>query len=175
MWWFWWFLASTGALARWIGESVGAGLARIAGEADYLGRRTRTASPAERSAGLFRFFVSCVVIGVELALLMVLRIGASSPIALAIAWVAIVILPKPTPGVLLVVARMLAVVFTLTNLGVLYDSIKAKLPSIQNYGAIIGSFGFVIWTALFLWALSALRLSRHSQQKSVSNRSLEYR
>jgi hypothetical protein len=160
MWWLWWFWAPIGAFARWVGERLGAGVAGIAGEAGYLAQRTRSASPPERSAWLFRCTVSCVILAGEGLLLTILGVRTDHPLTLVIAWTAILLLPKPTPRVPLLVARILAVIFTMTNLAALYDLAKAKLPSLQAHDAIIGFCGFVIWIALSLWALSTIRSSR---------------
>jgi hypothetical protein len=168
MWWFWWFWAPIGAFARRVGECLGTRLARIAGEADYLVQRTRTASRPERAAWLVRCAIACLIVASECILLVLLRIRSGSPLALVVAWSAIILLPKPTPRIPLVVARMLAVVFTLTNSARLYDLMKARFPTVQNYGAFLGFCGFLIWIALFLWALSAFRISRHARLRPVS-------
>jgi hypothetical protein len=160
MWWFWWFLAPIRALARRIGEFLGIRLARIAGEADYLTQWTRTASPAERSAWLFRCTVSCLVVIGECGLLMLFTVRADHPLTLVVVWAAILLLPKPTPRVPLVTARILAELFTMTNLAALYDLTKSKLPGLHSYGAVIGFCGFVVWIALSIWALSPLWRSK---------------
>jgi hypothetical protein len=168
MWWFLWFWAPIGAFARRVGECLGTGLARIAGEADYLVQRTRTASPPERAAWPVRCAIAGLIVGGECILLGLLRIRSGSPLALIVAWGAIVLLPKPTPRIPLVVARMLAMVFTLTSFARLYDLTKAKFPAVQNYGAVIGFCGFLVWIALFLWALSGFRISQIARSRPVS-------
>jgi hypothetical protein len=166
MWWFWWFLAPIGALARRIGECLGIGLARIVGEADYLTQRTRTASPAERSAWLLRCTVSCLIVIGECALLMLFKVRVDNPLTVVVASAAILLLPTPTPRVPLIIARILAVVFTMTNLAGLYDLIKSKLPAFQSYGVVIGFCGFAIWVTLSIWALSPLWLSKRRDVRS---------
>ena len=166
MWWFWWFLAPIGALARRIGECLGIGLARISGEGDYLTQRTRTASAAERSAWLFRCTVSCLIVIGECVLLMLFKVRADHPLTLVVAWAATLLMPKPTPRVPLIIARILAVVFTMTNLAALYDLTKSKLPAFQSYGAVIGFCGFVVWIAFSIWAFSPLWLSKRRDIRS---------
>jgi hypothetical protein len=171
MWLFWWFWEPIGVFARWVGERLGVGLAGIAGETGYLAQRTRTASPSERSAWLFRCIVSCIILAGEGLVLTLFGVRTDHPLTLVIAWTAIFLLSKPTPRVPLLIARMLAVIFTMTNLAALYDLAKAKLLALQAYGAIFGFCGFVIWIALSLWALSALRSTR-TRARMVSNRLL---
>jgi hypothetical protein len=159
MWWFWWFLEPIGAFARWIGERLGASVAGVAGETEYLAQRARTASPAERSAWLFRCTISCLIVAGEWILLALLHLRSDHPLALLVVWVAVLLLPKPTPRIPLVLARILAVVFTMTNLAALYDSAKAKIPGLDAYSAIVGFCGFAIWIALSAWALLGVRVS----------------
>jgi hypothetical protein len=155
---FFWFEASILSLVRRLGWGLGAGLARVGREIDYLAYRTRTASPREKSAWLFRCVVSCVLIAGEWTLLALAGIRADSPIALMIAWATIALLPNPTPRVPLVVARILAVVFTMTNLAAFYGVAKTTYPHAQvPYGTIAAICGVAIWIALSIWALMALR------------------
>src|SRR5579863_1231213 len=98
-----WFEASILSLARWIGWSARAGVDRLGKEADHLADRARTASDAEKSAWIFRCIVSCVLIACEWAVLTLFGVRADRPITLVVAWAAIVLLPKPTPRIPLVV------------------------------------------------------------------------
>jgi hypothetical protein len=153
-----WFEASILSLARWIGWSARAGVDCLGKEADHLADQSRTASASEKSAWVFRCVVSCVVIACEWAILSLFGVRADSPITLVVAWAAIVLLPKPTPRIPLVVARILAVVFTMANLAAFYDLAKGKYPTVlAAFGTMAGVSGVAIWISLSIWVLFALR------------------
>lgn len=153
-----WFEASILSLARWIGWSTRAGVDRLGKGVGDLTDRARTASAAEKSAWVFRCIVSCVLIACEWAILSLFGVRADSPITLVVAWAAIVLLPKPTPRIPLVVARILAVVFTMSNLAACYDLAKGKYPTLlAPFSTVAGVSGVAIWTGLSIWVLFALR------------------
>ena len=153
-----WFEASILSLARWIGWSARAGVDRLGKEADHLADQARTASDTEKSAWVFRCIVSFVLIACEWVLLSFFGVRADSPITLVVAWATILLLPKPTPRIPLVVARILAVVFTMANLAAFYDLAKGKYPALlAPFSSIAGASGVAIWIGLSIWVLFALR------------------
>ena len=144
--------------AQWIGLCIRAGFLGIGREADHLARRARAASRAERSAWVYRCIASCLLIVGQGAILSLAGVRTDHPLTLIVAWATIFLLPKPTPRIPLVVARALAMVFTMTNLAAFYDLAKAKYPSVvEPYGSVAGWCGIAIWIALSIWVLVSLR------------------
>ena len=152
--------------AQWIGLSVRAGFLGIGREVDHLAHRARAASRTERSAWAYRCIASCLLIVGQGAILSLAGVRTDHPLTLIVAWATIFLLPKPTPRIPLVVARALAMVFTMTNLAAFYDLAKAKYPSVvEPYGSIAGWCGIAIWIALSIWVLSSFR--RRDQEVST--------
>jgi hypothetical protein len=157
--------------AQWIGLSIRAGFIGIGREADHLVRQAKAASRAERSAWVYRCIASCLLIVGQGAILSLAGVRTDHPLTLIVAWATIFLLPKPTPRIPLVVARALAMVFTMTNLAAFYDLAKAKYPStVEPYGSIAGWCGMAIWIALSLWVLSSLR--RRDQERTERSASV---
>jgi hypothetical protein len=157
--------------AQWIGWSIRAGFLGIGREIDHLARRARAASGAERSAWVYRCTASCLLIVGQGAILSLAGVRTDHPLTLVTAWATIFLLPKPTPRIPLVVARALAMVFTMTNLAAFYDLAKAKYPSVVDpYGSIAGWCGIAIWIALSLWVLSSFR--RRDQERTERSASV---
>ena len=149
---------SNAGLAQWIGWFLRAGVTGIGREVDYIAHRARTSSEREKSAWVFRCVASCLLIAGEWALLTLAGIRADNPIALLIAWATIFLLPKPTPRIPLLVARILAVIFTMASLAAFYDLAKGKYPTaFAPYSAVAAFLGFAIWIVLSIWALMGLR------------------
>ena len=65
------------SLAHWIGWRIGAGVASVGREVDYLTQRAKTSSERERSAWLFRCAVSCALVISEYLFLYVFLPGAT--------------------------------------------------------------------------------------------------
>jgi hypothetical protein len=85
-------------------------------------------------------------------------VRADNPITLVVAWAAIVLLPRRTPRIPLVVARILAVVFTMANLAAFYDLAKGKYPTlVAPFSSVAGVAGVGIWIGLSVWVVFALR------------------
>lgn len=144
--------------AQWIGLSIRAGFLGIGREIDYLASRTRAASRAERFAWAYRCIASCLLIAGQGAVFTLSGVRADHPLMLITAWATIFLLPRPTPRVPLVVARVLAMGFTMTNLAAFYDLAKAKYPSVvEPYGSVAGWCGIAIWIALAIWVLASFR------------------
>lgn len=144
--------------AQWIGLSVRAGFLGIGREVDHLAHRARAASRTERSAWAYRCIASCLLIVGQGAILSLAGVRTDHPLTLIVAWATIFLLPKPTPRIPLVIARALAMVFTMTNLAAFYDLAKAKYPSVvEPYGSVAGWGGIAIWIALSIWILASFR------------------
>lgn len=155
--------------AQWIGLSIRAGFLGIGREADHFVRQAKAASRAERSAWIYRCIASCLLIVGQGAILSLAGVRTDHPLTLIVAWATIFLLPKPTPRIPLVVARALAMVFTMTNLAAFYDLAKAKYPSVvEPYGSIAGWCGIAVWIALSIWVLASFRRRRQEASTEQS-------
>ena len=90
---------SSASLAHWIGWRLGAGVASIGREVDYLTQRAKTASERERSAWLSRCIVSCALVTAEYFFLYVILSRRDTLLALGSAWLVLLLLPRPTPRI----------------------------------------------------------------------------
>ena len=117
------------SLPRWIGWHIGAGVASIGREFDYLTQRARTSSERERSAWLFRCAVSCALVIGEYVLLYVLLPRRDNLVSLGSSWLVLLLLPRPTPRIPLFAGRCLAFVTTIA----LLIAVMVSDPAIAEY------------------------------------------
>ncbi len=128
---------SSASLAHWIGWRLGAGVASIGREVDYLTQRAKTASERERSAWLFRCIVSCALVIAEYFFLYVILSRRDTLLALGSAWLVLLLLPRPTPRIPLFAGRCLAFVVTIANASVGLDWLGRALPAINAWSGIL--------------------------------------
>jgi hypothetical protein len=98
------------SLAHWIGWRIGAGVASVGREVDYLTQRAKTSSERERSAWLFRCAVSCALVVGEYFFLYVFLARRDNLVALGSSWLVLLLFPRPTPRIPLFAGRCLAFV-----------------------------------------------------------------
>lgn len=142
-----------------VGWLFGAGLTTVAREAHYLTERTKTASPVERSAWLYRCVISFAVVGAEFVVARLLfdsRLDHVFSLPLAVG--VLLVLPRPHVRWPLLVARAFVLVTTLSALE------RAHVWSLKNYPETVRSWdsvyslgSLVLMFGLWIWVLFALR------------------
>jgi len=142
------------SLAHWIGWRVGAGVASVGREVDYLTQRAKTSSQPERSAWLFRCIVSCSLVIAEYFFLYAVLSRRDNLLALGSSWLVLLLLPKPIPRVPLFVGRCLAFVTTIANSAVAFDWLGKTWPPLQTWDGVLW---FVLMGGLLVWAFMAFR------------------
>jgi transitional endoplasmic reticulum ATPase len=142
------------SLAHWIGWRVGAGVASIGREIDYLTKRAKTSSERERSAWLFRCAVSCALVIGEYLFLYVFLPRRDNLVALGSSWLVLLLFPRPTPRIPLFAGRCLAFVTTIANASAGLDWLAKTWPSFQAWNGIVW---FVLMGGLLVWSFMALR------------------
>ncbi|HRJ17451.1 MAG TPA: ATP-binding protein [Bryobacteraceae bacterium] len=149
--------AGNSGLAYWVGQRLRRGVEALGAEADYLYTRSRNASADERSAWLWRAtFGTAIVIGEYLFLYRVLN-RRDNPVALGVSWAMLFLLPRPTPRLVLLVARLLVFVTSTTALSSALNAVAEAIPGLRPWNDLIWFLGMA---ALMIWALSSLRVRR---------------
>ena len=149
--------SGNGGLAYWVGQRLRRGVGALGAEADYLYARSRNASADERSAWLWRAtFGTAIVIGEYLFLYRILN-RRDNPVALGVSWAMLFLLPRPTPRLVLLVARLLVFVTSTTALSSALNTVAEAIPGLRPWNDLIWFLGMA---ALMIWALSSLRVRR---------------
>jgi transitional endoplasmic reticulum ATPase len=151
-----------------VGQRIGAGAARLAGEADYLFERTRSSSSPERFAWLQRCLIALIIVGGEYLLLRPFSSRLDDLLSLTVSWLVMFLLPKPTPRLLLLAARFAAVGATLMNMRAGMHMLEAAIPSLAGWAVALA----VVWVGLMavgiVWTLRALRPPRRPAHAAIS-------
>jgi len=154
------------SLAHWIGWRVGAGVASIGREVDYLTQRAKTSSERERSAWLFRCAVSCALVVGEYLFLYVFLPQRDNLVALGSSWLVLLLFPRPTPRIPLFAGRCLAFVTTIANASAGLDWLAKTWPSFHSWNGIVW---FAMMGSLLVWSFMALRpRAPHAAEASSS-------
>ena len=143
-------------LAYKIGWLLGAGVGKATNEARHVARNASRSSSAERSAWLSRCLASSVIVAAAVwACLKLIGLGGSlSMVAAVISWIALAVLPTPTPRIPLMAARLTVAGTTSALLQFLVeDAIGAAND--WKFPLLAGWFAIVI--AMLFWSLAALR------------------
>jgi transitional endoplasmic reticulum ATPase len=156
------------SLAHWIGWRVGAGVASVGREVDYLTQRAKTSSERERSAWLFRCAVSCALVIGEYLFLYVFLARRDNLVALGSSWLVLLLFPRPTPRIPLFAGRCLAFVTTIANASAGLDWLANRWPSFQSWSGILW---FVLMGGLLVWSFMALRPRAPLVAEASSSRS----
>jgi transitional endoplasmic reticulum ATPase len=155
------------SLAHWIGWRVGAGVASLGREVDYLTQRAKTSSEQERSAWLLRCAVSCALVIGEYLFLYVFLPRRDNLVALGSSWLVLLLFPRPTPRITLFAGRCLAFVTTIANASTGLDWLAKTWPSFQTWSGIVW---FVMMGGLLFWSFMALRPRAPNAAEASSSR-----
>ncbi len=155
-------------IGHWVGQRIGAGAARLTGEADYLFERTRSSSSPERFAWLQRCLIALILVGGEYLLLRPFSSRLDDLLSLTVSWLVIFLLPRPTPRLLRLAARFAAVGATLMNIRTGMHMLEAAFPSLAGWAVAFA----VVWVGLMVvgivWTLRALRPPRRPAHAAFS-------
>src|SRR5215831_17691458 len=91
----------------WIGWAIGAGAARVARQIRLSRHRNSTAYGSERATWVWRAVIATLLVAAAWLLIEQRSIRQNTVLALSIAWVTVALLPKPTPRIPLLMARLL--------------------------------------------------------------------
>lgn len=140
-------------LAYRLGQLLGAGAAHVAGR----GVPPPSTPPASKSAWIGRCILSAaIVVGAYYILTWMSPRLDSIPWVLG-SWFALLILPRPTPRLFLMIARFYVMGTTITTVASLWFWASKRWPIVGSWD---GVFVFCWWSltfAMFLWAFLALR------------------
>lgn len=147
-------VASNAGLAHWIGWRLRGGVENLGNEFDYLHRRSKTASAAERTAWLYRALVSSVLVVAEYIFLYRFLDRRDSLIALGSSWLILAILPRPVPRLSLLAARALVFVTTIASLSIALDQLGQAWPAIDSWKGMVWFFCMAV---LLVWVFIPLQ------------------
>jgi transitional endoplasmic reticulum ATPase len=126
-------------------------------ELDYLARRVKISSAAEKSAWWFRCVVSCALVAGECLIFSWLSFPINSLPTLVISWFVLFLLPKPTPRIPLFAGRWVALIALLFNLDVAFAAVGEVVPATRTWDGAFAMLWWVIAAVLVFWAFRALR------------------
>jgi transitional endoplasmic reticulum ATPase len=144
----------------WMGWAIGAGAARVARQIRHSRHRNSTAYASERATWVWRAVISTFLVGAAWLLIEQRSIRQNTVLALSIAWVTVVLLPKPTPRIPLLMARLLAVIVTVGAIGTLVNYAAPRIS--KEWHDSLAYVGIVAWVSLGVWACLALRPGRRT-------------
>ncbi len=147
-------------LAHWIGRWIGTGARSAADEISFLSQRANTASPGQKSAWVKRAVVGTAMVGGEYVLLNPLASRLDDVLSLAVSWLVLFLLPTPTPRLLLLLARFVAVGASLMNLRMGMQRLETLFPGLASWTILFAA----VWVGLLfvglLWTARALKPTR---------------
>ena len=149
--------AGNWGLAYWVGQRLRRGVDGLAEEAAFLQGRVRGATPAQRLAWLWRCGVAIALLAAELAILSISNSKAGSPLAFLTSWLALVLMPRPVPRLLLVTGRLLAAVFTAAGLASLISWTTSEFSGLRPWSSMLTLVNVAAWLGMTIWALAGLR------------------
>lgn len=143
-------------LAYRVGWLFGAGAAKATNEARYLAQAASHSTSAARSAWLSRCLTSGVIVAASgWACLKLIALGGSlTMVAAAISWIALAVLPTPTPRIPLMVARL---TIAGTTSALLQLSVEGTIGEASDWKFPVLAGWFAIVIAMLFWSLAALR------------------
>lgn len=147
-------------LAHWIGRWIGTGARSAADEISFLSQRADTASPSQKSAWVKRAVVGTAMVGGEYVLLNPLASRLDDVLSLAVSWLVLFLLPTPTPRLLLLLARFVAVGASLMNFRMGMQRLETLFPGLASWTILFAA----VWVGLLfvglLWTARALKPTR---------------
>lgn len=130
------------------------GVDAVGAEAEFLQRRMRGASAEERTAWVQRFLIGSLIVVCEYYFLYRILDRRDSAVAFVTSWIALFLLPRYVPGLILLAGRSFAFVTTIAVLSVGLDKAALAMPTIGTWN---GLLWFAAMSALLVWTLAALR------------------
>lgn len=143
-------------LAYRVGWLFGAGAAKATDEARYLAQAASRSTSAARSAWLSRCLTSSVIVAASgwTCLKLIGRGVSLTMVAAAISWIALAVLPAPTPRIPLMVARL---TIAGTTSALLQSFVEATIGAASDWKFPVLAGWFAIVIAMLFWSLAALR------------------
>lgn len=145
------------SLAQWVGWRIRSVAMAVGSEVAFLEHRVRHATSSERLAWWYRCATACVLVVAEFLALWALAPRLDSVFAMAGTWAVIAVLPRPTPRIPLLAARLLAFGATLGAANALWLRATATFPSLQSWDGVFTIAWGLLCAGLFIWALLAVR------------------
>lgn len=147
-------------LAHWIGRWIGTGARSAADEISFLSQRANRSSPSQKSAWVKRTVVGTAMVGGEYVLLNPLSSRLDDVLSLAVSWLVLFLLPTPTPRLLLLLARFVAVGASLMNFRMGMQRLETLFPGLASWTILFAA----VWVGLLffglLWTARALKPTR---------------
>jgi len=144
-------------LAYWVGQRLRRGVDGLAEEAAFLQQRVRGATPAERLSWLWRCGLAIALLAVEIAVLTVSNSKAGDPLAFVTSWLALVLMPRPVPRLLLVTGRLFAAIFTAASLASMISWANSEYSGLRAWSSVLTLVNVAVWLGIAIWALAGFR------------------
>lgn len=151
-----------GGLARRVGIGLGIAAVHLWQNAAYLNQRRGESTPREKAAWLRRCVIATSLVCAEYLVLSWLSPRLDTVPSILGSWLVVLLLPKPTPRIPLLVARLFALATTSTSFGSFWIWSVARWPALQAADGVFLACWWVLAFALLVWSLLALRRPRHT-------------
>jgi transitional endoplasmic reticulum ATPase len=149
--------AGNWGLAYWVGQRLRGGVDALAGEVVFLQGRVRGATPAERLSWLWRCGVAIALLAAEIAVLTISNSKAGSPLAFVTSWLALILMPRPVPRLLLVTGRLLAAILTAASIASLISWATSEYSGLRPWSSVLTLVNVAMWLGMTIWALAGFR------------------
>jgi transitional endoplasmic reticulum ATPase len=147
-------------LAHWIGQWIGIGARSAADEISFLSDRAKTASSTQKSAWVRSAAVGTAMVGGEYVLLNPFSSRLDDLLSLVVSWLVLFLLPVPTPRLLLMLARFVAVGASLMNLRMGVQRLETLLPGLASWTMLFAAVWVGLLVVGLLWTARALKSTR---------------
>lgn len=144
-------------LAYWVGQRLRRGVDGVAEEVAFLQGRVLGATPAQRLSWLWRCGVAITLLAAETAVLTISNSKAGSPLTFVTSWLALVLMPRPVPRLLLVTGRLLAAIFTAAGLASLLSWAASEYSGLRLWSSVLTLANVAVWLGMTVWALAGFR------------------
>lgn len=150
-------------LAHRLGSGIGAAAAHLWHEAEYVNLRRAASSAPEKWAWVRRCLIASVLVVGEYVILSWLSPRLDSLLALFGSWLVLALLPKPTPRIPLLAARIYVLGTTSTSFGSVWIWAAARWTTLLAWENLFLLCWWGLSFTLLVWSFLALRLPRGFQ------------